>query len=400
MGKASLLLVLGFSTLFMMMGYNSNSVSNYAVENMVDYHTKTMAHNIAVSGANLAANEIFFDNNWTKGYSNLPFHNGTLDVNVEILDVFQNIRKLTVTGNYRGTTKNVEVILQPSSFSKFAYYSESEGKNIWWTNNDTVWGPFHTQDRLRSYRHSVFMGKASSRKKLVYYQSKKKDAPLFLGGYEKGVDLPIPMDGVANVNLAAKDYGMLFKGQDTVYLTFANDSLKYRFSYGANDTTVLLSSVAPNGVIFADNMTIRLKGTVSGQYSLGCSGTIYLDDDIVYETDQRVNPNSSDLLGIIATNEVLITDNLPNHSDINIHASIYCENGGFGADNYSSRPPSGDIKLLGGIIQHIRRPVGTFGKSGIKSGFSKNYYYDERLMLASPPMFPNTGSFEIVSWFE
>ncbi|MEE9450421.1 MAG: hypothetical protein V3V72_10260, partial [Ignavibacteriaceae bacterium] len=110
--------------------------------------------------------------------------------------------------------------------------------------------------------------------------------------------------------------------------------------------------------------------------------------------------SSTDLLGIIAENDILITDNFPNHSDINIQASIYSQNGGFGAENYKSRPISGNINLLGGIIQHIRRAVGTFDKNGTKSGFSKRYRYDERLMLASPPMFPNTGSFEIVSWFE
>jgi hypothetical protein len=56
--------------------------------------------------------------------------------------------------------------------------------------------------------------------------------------------------------------------------------------------------------------------------------------------------------------------------------------------------------LLGGITQNIRRAVGMFGSSGTTSGFSKRYRYDERLMLASPPYFPGTGSYEIVSWYE
>ena len=150
---------------------------------------------------------------------------------------------------------------------------------------------------------------------------------------------------------------------------------------------------------------MRLKGTVKGQYSVACSGTggkgnIYLDDDIVYTQDPLKNKNSTDLLGIVAKNKVLITDNAPNHSDINIHASIYSEDGGFGAQNYSSRPISGNINLIGGIIQHTRQAVGTFGSGGIKSGFAKRYKYDERFMLISPPMFPGTGGLEIVSWYE
>ena len=106
------------------------------------------------------------------------------------------------------------------------------------------------------------------------------------------------------------------------------------------------------------------------------------------------------MLGIVAGNKVLITDNTANHADINIHASIYSEKGGFGADNYDTRPISGNINLVGGIIQDERQPVGTFGSGGIKSGFAKRYKYDERLMLISPPFYPGTGGLEVVSWFE
>jgi hypothetical protein len=107
------------------------------------------------------------------------------------------------------------------------------------------------------------------------------------------------------------------------------------------------------------------------------------------------------MLGICAENSVLITDNVPNRTDINIHGSIYCEKGGFGADKYDTRVKSGNINLLGGIIQNTRKAVGTFGSDGkIKTGFAKRYKYDDRLMVASPPFFPGTGGFEIVSWFE
>jgi len=220
------------------------------------------------------------------------------------------------------------------------------------------------------------------------------------------VDLPLPTDGLDPLKDAAKNDGLFFKDKDTVYITFAEDSLKFRSKYSDKDSTVYLPAIAPGGVIFAEKSIIRLKGVVEGQYSVACSGdkngegTIYLDDDIVYKTDPLINHNSTDLLGIVAKNKVLITDNAPNHSDINIHASIYAEDGGFGADNYKNRPISGNINLVGGIIQHTRQPVGTFGSGGIKSGFSKRYKYDERFMLISPPIFPGTGGLEIVSWFE
>jgi len=406
-GKASLFVVAGFSLMFLVLANNFGTVSNRSIDNYVNYFTDATAHNIAISGANLAANEIYLDPTWEDGFSNLSFQGGEINVDVNVVDVYQNIREIVSTADYKGASDTVWVTLAPSKFSKFAYYSVNEGGNIWWTENDTVWGPFHTQDYMRAYRHPVFYGKATTKKKLVYYDSQKKDKPYFYGGFEQGIDLPLPTDGVDNIEPSADANGFKITGEDTVYITFDLDTLKYRFSYSDPDTAVYLPTVAPNGLIFAKNSIVRLKGVIQGQYSIVSSGSdwagkgkIYIDDDIVFSQDPRIYPSSTDLFGIIAQNEVLITDNDANNDDINIHGSIYCENGGFGAENYNSRPVSGNINLLGGIIQDTRRAVGTFNSSGPASGFAKRYKYDNRLMVASPPMFPGTGSFEIVSWLE
>ena len=102
----------------------------------------------------------------------------------------------------------------------------------------------------------------------------------------------------------------------------------------------------------------------------------------------------------MAQQEIYITENAANSSDINIHAAMYSQEKGFGSENYSSRGPNGFINLLGGITQDSRMAVGTFSGSRITSGFSKRYRYDNRLMVMSPPFFPGTGNFEVVSWFE
>ncbi len=142
------------------------------------------------------------------------------------------------------------------------------------------------------------------------------------------------------------------------------------------------------------------KGQQIGTTTTNTGGDIYLDGDVLYKTDPVAHPTSTDLLGIVAQNNVWITDNTANRSNINIDAAIYAETGGFGAENYATRPVSGNINLVGGITQNTRQAVGTFSGSTIASGFSKRYHYDNRLMVASPPGYPNTGQFEIVSWYE
>jgi len=407
-GKATFITIIGFTLLFMIAIKNFGNISTSSVGNMVNYYSEMIAHNIAVSGANLASNQIFIDPTWDDGYSNEDFSDGKLDVEIQVVDVYKNIRKIVATGSYHGMESIVEVTLSPSKFSKFAYYSVSEGGTIWWTGNDTVWGPFHTQDYLRAANHPVFFGKASSLKSLVYKTSKTADKPNFIGGYDPGVSVTMPTNAVDLMETPAETGGYEFTGHDTVYMFFVNDSLKYKFSYGASYSALYLPDAAPNGMIFAKNSVVRLKGTVKGQYTLGCNstttstgkGTVWIDDNIVYNKDPRKYPNSTDMLGICAENSVWITKNTANNSSVDIHASIYCEKGGFGAQDHDIRPVSGNINLLGGIIQKTRAAVGTFSGTSINHGFAKRYRYDDRFMTASPPFFPGTGGFEIVSWLE
>lgn len=398
-GKATLFVVAGFSIIFLIVEYNMGNVSTRAVSNFTDYYLENYAHEAAVAGANLAANQMFLDITWTSGYKDLDFKGADVNVNVEIVDAFKNTRKITSVAEYQGVKQTVEVVLVPSKFSKFAYYSVSEGANIYWTSKDTIWGPFHTQDKFKIDGSPVFYGKVST---LKGYSKTASSKPKFYGGYESGVNLPFPADGIAKVETEANNGGKSINGYDTIYVTFVSDSIKIKTAFKGAETSYLASAFSPNGVIFIKNAkAVRLKGTVKGQYTVASDkGDIYLDDDIVYKTDPQKNSNSTDLLGIVSKSDVFITNNAVNNDDINIDASIYCETGSFQAQNYNTRPVAGTISLNGGIIQYTRGPVGTFSGTKIKSGFTKSYMYDERLMLAFPPGFPGTGIFEIVSWYE
>lgn len=414
-GKAILLVVMGFTLTLLIVGQKFGNVSNLAVDNYVKYQKETVAHNIAISGANIAANAIYLNPTWNAGYSNIPYQDGYLDLSVQIIDANLGWREITSRGTYMGKSSEIKLRIAPSNFSEYAYYStyerssSSSSEKIWWTGKDTVWGPFHTQDKLRVSNHPAFLGQRTSHKGAIeYYKDKKTDSPTITGLYEPGKDLIIPPQAVENLEAAADDKGYKFENKDTVYLFFDKDTLRYKHKYSDKYQALYLPTAAKNGLIYAKNMVVRLKGTVKGKYTVGCSsstsstgkGTIWLDDDIVYNTNPLVDPTSTDLLGVIAENYVWITENKANGKDINIQASVFSEKLGFGAYNYDDRPISGNINLLGGIQQNYRQPVGQFGSSGITSGFTKQYRYDWRLAFMSPPFYPGTGGFKIVSWFE
>jgi|WetSurSiteA1Bulk_404760.scaffolds.fasta_scaffold09894_1 hypothetical protein len=414
-GKAILIVVIGFTLTLLAVGQKFGSLSNRAVDNYVSYQSETVAHNIAISGANIAANAIYLSPTWDDGYDNIPYQGGYLDVTVDVVDEDLGLREITSRGIYFRDTSEIKLRIAPSNFSEYAYYSNYEkagptsSGTIWWTGKDTVWGPFHTQAKLSCAFHPSFRGKTTSHKGSIEYQTNKKtDSPVITGIYLPGKNLEIPTQAVENLEADADDDGYKFDGQDTVYLLFDKDTLRYKYSYKNKYTALYLPSAAPNGLIYAKNMVVRLKGTVKGKYTLGCSsstsstgkGTVWLDDDIVYNTNPLKHPESTDLFGIIAENYVWITENTPNKTSINIQASVFSEKWGFGAYNYDKRPVSGNINLLGGIQQNYRQPVGTIDGNTISHGFTKQYRYDSRLAFMSPPFYPGTGGFKIVSWFE
>ncbi len=80
------------------------------------------------------------------------------------------------------------------------------------------------------------------------------------------------------------------------------------------------------------------------------------------------------MLGLISENNLTISDNVPNGSDLRIDGSVFCRNGSFGAENRNSGSPRGHAYLTGSIVQNKRGAVGTFsGVGNLSTGYYKAY---------------------------
>jgi hypothetical protein len=401
MGRMSLFLVMGFNILFGLMGFNLSRVSIAAVENHVTYYSSTQAHNIASSAANLACNQLFLNPSWREGYSSVPFSDGEFSVRVE--DLAGHYVRLLVNAEYGDQDAGISVLFGPSSFSKFAYYSVVEG-GIYWITGDTVWGPWHSQSKLTVHGDPVFYGKATMR--IGLFKNPASSDPKFYGGFETGVSVELPND-MSELIAAAQSGGRSYSDTD-LWLRFnANGTVTYKTTAAGPESTAVIETFAPNGVILANRGNLHIKGTVNGRVTVAATGSsgmgygnVILDDDIVYAQDP-LSGSCDDILGICSENSVVIANNTANNSDINIHGSVFCRTGGFTAEAYNTRPISGTIRLVGGIQQYQREPVGQFlSGSIIVHGFQKNYRYDERLMYEEPPFYPHTRKLEILSWYE
>ncbi len=423
-GKASILLVLGFSLIFLVAGSNFWNLSTRSVENNIVYFTESKAHNIAVSGANMALHEIFEDKDWDEGFSDLEFDGGVIDVTIT---KDSNYTIIESNGGFDGSAKDVIVKLQPSSYAKFAWYAGNMSSKVF-ISGDTVWGPFHSQSKLNIDGDPVFWGKVTSLKGLNIADGD----PKFYGGYESGIDVPLPVnyqftqeksmavDGVVN-----KGGSSYYDGTD-VWLTFNDDgTITHRTGSGSDSSlysapiTEPLSTYAPNGVIYVAKGDIYASGKVNGKITVAVgessgagNGNLYLVDDLTYRSDPMIfdvdqnkyvkNESCEDMLGLLATNNVIVSNTTKNvaNKDVHIDASIFCAQGGFTLED-KTIPPSGTIYVRGGMVAAKEELVAQVDNSGvIKNGYKKHVIFDERFMLDIPPVFPGTGKFEIVSWFE
>lgn len=186
----------------------------------------------------------------------------------------------------------------------------------------------------------------------------------------------------------------------------------YKYLYPTNRQ---YNSSAKGVIYFSGN--VGLSGLLNGQVTVYAKGTIVLLDDIKYTWDPVLgNCNTGDMLGLIASNDIVIADNainspqdvgsgnwraLDDTKDYYIHGVMMALGTSFRVQNFSVGPTAvnncditvngrGCIYLSGGLIQNSR---GAVGQSNGR-GFAKRYSYDHCAVANPPPYFPTTGRFE------
>jgi len=415
-GKVSLILVLGFSSLFAIMGTEMLKSSNEATDNYVDYFEKTKAHNIAVSGANMAANEIFINKFWMTGYSSLQIDNGSLSVRIDSSNIYDRI--ITSVGEFDGIKDTVIAFLQPKNFAQYGNFYNSMG--AWAATGDTFSGPFHTNDFLKCYGDPVFLGYTTTKNGVKLYHNNGTDNPEFHGGLESGVSIPLEFD-TSIIKQAAYNGGKIFYDTtgnnyiiDTKFVLNNDGTVDYSTNInGTGWSPVInepLTTLAPNGVIYVEKGNVFVEGTLNGQLSIVASkkgnngaGKIHITDDIRYNKNPLTDPTSTDMLGLIAEKNVQVDFNLTT-GDLDIHASMYSQQDGLVIEDYSSYPGANNMNIIGGVIGQKIRATAKYKKIGGKyvptNGYSYVHKFDVRFNKTVPPFFPKTKYYKVVTWLE
>ncbi len=414
MGKTALLVVLGTSLVLgnMLAGLNKRTVSQS--EFISEHYERMISRNIANSAANIAVSKLFENFSWRTGLTSTSMAGGyyaadILEINFDTTVAVQRV-KVTATSTYGGVTDTVIAVVARPPSSHYAQFTDDWPAANSYVSGDTLYGPIHTNTRFKFGGSPVFFGKVSSVN--PSYDTWGSGAPQFLGGTEFGANT-IPMPDSSTGLQALADSAILggdVYSTDHVWLKFFSDG-SYAYYEGASFTgtytdTISLSSF--NGVIMLDknNKDIHVQGTVSGQVTIyGKGGHIYIDDDIVYDDDPRTNPDSQDMLGLVAKNDIIVADSSANHSDVEIHGAIMALNQEFKVENLTGGT-FGTMTLFGSTLQEQRGKLanGSLNTSNftvtITDGYALKSYYDNRFLHVGPPVFPTAQKTVVYSWLE
>lgn len=417
LGKASIIVVMGFGSILGYISYNLNRMSTNAVGNMSTYVEATSSHNLALAGANVGLAKFYADTTWFGSVTqNLGSTFGG-SFTTSVTDLGGNVVRLRSVSTYVVPPPNAETLhdtvevyfdkTRLNSFSMFAWMTQNEN-GVNWITGDTVWGRVHSNSRLVMNGSPVFWEKVTTSKDFNARPGRNPNRAIFKKGYETGVAaIDFPND-LSTLIGAASSGGARYTDKVFIDLlpgTSSNDDGYVIVRTGPTDPspdTIAINDPSFNGVILSTD-TVRVKGTLDGRLTIASLKDLYIDDNIRYEQNPRTGP-SDDLLGLVAEKNIYVANNLANQLHCEIDACIFTRDGSFGAEKYNTRPVSGELRLLGSIVQDVRGPVGTFGSGGIISGFSKRYRYDDRLSNPAyrPPFYPGffVKTYAITNWWE
>ncbi len=426
MGKASIVYVLGLSMILAYVLLSVTATGTSSMDTYSSYYGRTMAHDIAITGANIGASLLLSNPAYSTSLVNQSFSSGFFSVYFDrppgdsvILRAYSNIEVSGVT-----LYDTVLATFRLTPFAKYGWFTDNEvngysgspyyGQSDWKITGDSVFGYAHTNGHFNLAGAPYFNDKVTATNAPVLMSLNGVKAPIYKGGYQWGITVTKPPSNLTSLSTAASADGYYISGNDVALTFLAGGMVNVRVPYNTGSTrndTLPISSVAPNGVFVIDKGDLHVKGTYEGQITVAAiqdgqtgKGNVWIDGNgVVAEDNPATDPNSTDMMGIVSDYSTYITQDLTRNTSsvVNVEAAVYCQNGELTAQNFWTIPKSGRVELFGGVSQHTAGSLGVFStSSGLLNGFYYTIRHDNRFNSEAPPDFPVSTKYELVSWWE
>jgi Tfp pilus assembly protein PilX len=342
--------------------------------------------------------------------------------------------------------RKIRVTYIKRSFTQYVYFSDNDPSNIYWSDGNKCYGPYHTNTNLYINGSPKFYGKVTYVNNIIIDDA-RNDHPQFMGGKAKVARINYPVDNQELKTYAQSEY--TFDGRTSIRLNSNGTITVWNPRHGIRRDMPL----PPNGVIYVDGTTasasnkfdnragnVFISGVLNGKLTVAAKNDIYITDyDPTYQYFRDADNHSTngityadtdfildldtgyttvtgsgqdDMIGLIADNNVgLLTRGWFDETsasaamgEIRVYGAVFAINGSF-INSYqmngsvSSTYPSTKSNLVvrGAIIQKTRGAVGM-----TTSGYNKDYAHDPRMMYEAPPYFlrPDDSGWEILEWTE
>jgi hypothetical protein len=333
---------------------------------------------------------------------------------------------LDCVGHFRQRERRIRQRIRMTSFAQYSYFTDNEqapgGSAIWFFSTDVIEGRLHTNGTLHIAGSPQFLDLVTSASDhMLGYPSdwindpsdwpSGGNNPHFAHGFELNTpQIPLPtqtldlrQEAIAGGLYLAPESELELGVMGTPNPIVAPGWLRCRNLPPPNGawTSVRIASLA-NKVVYC-NGNLHIKGVLDGELTVASGRDVRIEDNVTYLASNAQGvplPGCDDLLGIVAGNNVVFVNNLPNQDNLIIDGVLMALNTSVTAENYGTPPPRGTLTIHGGLIQKYRGAVGTFSGTTLLSGYRKDYHYDQRVTARTPPAFPLTGVYEEVAWSE
>jgi hypothetical protein len=182
------------------------------------------------------------------------------------------------------------------------------------------------------------------------------------------------------------------------------DLVTYRKSDGTLKAAVRDIPLPATGVMYFGMDVAGLKGTLDGQLTIACSGSIALSGSLQYvddggrtaflngipaDTSAEYKPNpdytGDSALGIMAQGDIVYTTTAPTKMEHN--AYFFTASGSFGVPS-TSYPVKSTLRRLGGVAAKYDNIGAYTSGTTTTAGFpDRRYFFDENLVSNPPPHF-------------
>jgi hypothetical protein len=303
--------------------------------------------------------------------------------------------------------------------------------NINWVSGDVINGPMYTQDQYLIDGAATFGRNANDKIESAAPGTSAADicadnnsgtivedncgTAVMNGTPVPNAPTISPPSNNTQLLTDATTYGKTYTGTTTITLngtsatvvncpssctTTTVNLVQYPVIYVSNGTNCTPYAYSPFNVAYSTSGCtgdVYVSGSYTTPLTIGAANNIIIDGSITTSSSGPSTLTGNAVLGLIANAFIRVmhgvtypdgtcdsnSTNVSNQtfSNLTIDAAMLAIQHSFIVDNFSCGGSLGNLTVNGAIAQYFRGAVGTTGNTG----YLKNYTYDDRLKVLSPP---------------